>query len=91
MRLTVGKTQLCEIRQQDLDNESVINRIDNKTSSSFLSLYDIFQTQWDLRQLNITRKKQRMKQTSEVSLGVIESTQVSLSMDFLVVTDCRIL
>jgi hypothetical protein len=79
-RLIAGKKQLCEIRQEDLENETVIDGIENRSSSTFLSLCDILQEQSDLRQLNIARKRRKTKQnSSQVGLSeeVSQSTQIS--------------
>lgn len=77
--LTAGKRELCELSERDLENEKLVNRIRNPSRSTFLSLYDIFQTQSDLRQQNISRKRQRSKQASQVSssMDVSQSTQIT--------------
>ena len=67
-RLIVGKNQLCTLSERDVENQSLVNRIPNKSSSVFLALLDIFRTQSDLRQANISRKRMSSKQTTEISL-----------------------
>jgi hypothetical protein len=84
----VAKVQLCAPSQKDVENEGLVNRIQNKSSLVFLSLLEIFQMQSDLRQANITRKRQRNKQTSDildisVSMDVSQTTQISLGIYFV--------
>jgi hypothetical protein len=66
------------VRQEDLNDESVINRIENTSKSIFLSLCDILQTQSDLRQVNISRKRQRGKQSGiSLDMEVSQTTQIT--------------
>jgi len=77
--LTVGKQELCALSERDVENERLLNRIRTKTSSTFLALYDIFQMQSDLRQLNVSRKRPRAKQASQSSLSIDVSRSVQVS------------
>jgi hypothetical protein len=78
--LMVGKAQLCTLSEKDVENKSLVNRIQNKSSLVFLSLMEIFQMQSDLRHANITRKRQRNKQASEDSVGIDISQTAHLSL-----------
>jgi hypothetical protein len=78
----VGKAQLCVPSQKDVENERLVNRIKDHSRLVFLSLLEIFQTQSDLRQANIARKRQRNKQTSDISdISVSMNTDISASRD----------
>lgn len=81
-RLMVGKSQLCTLGERDVENQSLVNRIPNKSSSVFLALLDIFRTQSNLRQVNISRKRKSSKQITEISLEMdaSQSAQASLGM-----------
>ena len=77
----VGKEELCALSEGDVENEGVLNRIKNTSKSIFLSLYDILQTQSELRQQNMSRKRQRKeKQRPGISLDmqVSQTTEISL-------------
>lgn len=37
----LGKARLCALSHEDLKNVRLLNRIDDKTSSTFLALHDI--------------------------------------------------
>jgi hypothetical protein len=69
----------------DVENEGLVSRIENKSSIVFLSLLELFQLQSDLRQANIARKRQRNKQTSEVSssMDIPQTDQTSLGIYFV--------
>ena len=85
-RVMVGKRELCEIQQADLEDETIIDGIENKSSSTFLSLCDILQEQSDVRQLNIARKRRKMKKSSSQtshSLEVFKSSQNSIRSTLL--------
>jgi hypothetical protein len=75
----VGKQELCELNERDLENEKLLKRIRNKSSLVFLSFYDIFRTPSDLRQANISQKRQRSKQSSQMSLDVDVSESALIS------------
>jgi hypothetical protein len=79
----LGKARLCALSQEDLKNVRLLNRIEDKTSSTFLALHDILRLQSNLGQLNISRKRQATKQ-SGISLDteVSQSIQVSSGVSY---------
>jgi hypothetical protein len=78
----VGKAQLCVPSQKDVENERLVNRIKDHSRLVFLSLLEIFQMQSDLRPANIARKRQRNKQTSDISdISVSMNVDISISRD----------
>lgn len=78
MANNVGKEDLCGLREMDVNNEAVINRIKNTSRSTFLSLCNILRKQSDLRQMNITRKLQKGKQSlTSLDMEISQTTQIS--------------
>lgn len=82
MRLMVGQRELLEIRREDLDNESVINRIENPSKLVFVSLVELLQKQSDLRAINMARKRSKNTTTASQSFDseAFSFTQTSLGI-----------
>jgi hypothetical protein len=82
MGLMVGRRELLEIRREDLDNKSVINRIENRSNLVFVSLVELLQKQSDLRAINMARKRSKNPTTASQSLDseAPSFTQASLGI-----------
>jgi len=63
----IGRRELLEIRKENLDDDRVINRIENRSSLVFVSFRELLQVQSDLRAINMAKKRSK-KTTSGVSL-----------------------
>jgi hypothetical protein len=89
--LIVGKEQLCALSDKDVENERVVNRIENNSFMVFVSLLQLFQVQSDLGQANITRKRPRNNQTSDVSVSmdIRQTAQISLGTYLVTVSNHR--
>ena len=75
-----------------MENEGLLNRIKNTSKAIFLSLYDILQTQSDLRQLNVSRKRQRKeKQISATSLDIASAGIGLPSFQLMAIDDPTVL
>src|SRR2546423_11791166 len=68
----LGRRELMAIKTNEIDDRSVISRIDNSSRLVFGSLYEIRQEQSDLRALNMARKRSRKS---------ISTTNQSLDLD----------
>jgi hypothetical protein len=79
----VGKAQLCALSEKDVESRSLVNRIQNPSSSVFLALLDILLIQSDLRQSNIRIKRQKVRQTSEnkQTLESKQTSEISIDLD----------
>jgi hypothetical protein len=93
-RLMIGKKELCALSEKDVENTNLINRIRNNSRSSFDAMRKIIQTQSELRQANLSRKRQRSKQSSQISqssldLEVSSSTQVTFGSHIISLFDGR--
>lgn len=89
--LIVGKEKLCALSDKDVENESVVNRIENNSFMVFVSLLQLFQVPADLGHANITRKRPRNNQASDVSVSmdIPQTAQISLGTSLVTVSNPR--
>src|SRR5947207_7802037 len=65
----IGRRELLEIRKEDLDDDRVIDRIENRSSLVFVSFRELLQLQSDSGAINMAKKRSK-KTTSGVSLSL---------------------
>ena len=79
----VGRNELMAVKAEDIDNRSVINRIENRSNLVFVSLFELLQKQSDLRAMNMAKKLSK-KSTSgtnqSLELDSSNSSQVSIGI-----------
>jgi hypothetical protein len=54
--LMVGKQELCALSQEDLMNDTTVNRLRNSSRVVFQSLREVFSIQPEARKWNLSRK-----------------------------------
>lgn len=73
----VGRRELLEVREEDLDDRAAINEIENRAWSLFTDLLEIRQKEPEYRALNMARKRSDNKSSAGVSL---DSSETSLGI-----------
>lgn len=84
----LGRRELLEIRREDIDNRSIINRIDNGSKLAFMSLHEIRQEQSEYRALNMARKRQKQPTTSGTSQSLEMESEKSTQISSLGISYC---